>query len=231
MLPAIRRSPRARATSDAHEGTPERPTEPARVEEPKALESAPARVRPPRSPPPATEPARASVPITLGISGVASRGGLPNVGLGGALRWTATFRDMIMIGVEGSFETTWAVRAANGEATFRRIDAGVLVGVPVLRSRSLELIPLLEGRGGLLTGEVSGLPSKYDATSFVGALGAGVLARIPLGQTLRFEVLPDVRVPLSRDEFQVRRAEELIRVFRPGPIEARLSLGLSWELR
>ena len=61
--------------------------------------------------------------------------------------------------------------------------------------------------------------------------GAGVLARIPLGETLRFELMPDVRVPLSRDEFQVRRTGELIRVHRPGAVEARLSLGFAWELR
>lgn len=171
------------------------------------------------------------VPMTVGVSGVASHGALPNVGFGGALRWSATLWSSVMIGIEGSFETTWAVRAASGEATFRRIDAAVLIGAPVVRSRSFEIVPLLQGRSGILTGDVTGLPSTHDATSVVGALGAGVLGRIPLGRALRFEVLPDVRVPLSRDEFQVRRAGELIRVHRPEAVEARLSLGFAWEVR
>lgn len=222
---------RARETSDTHAGVPKGPAETSPAREPNAPESAPPRVRPPRHPPSATELTRRSLPMTLGVSAVASRGALPNVGFGGALRWAATFRDSLMIGLEGSFETTWAVPAANGEATFRLVDAAVLVGAPVVRARWLALIPLLQARGGLLTGEVSGLPSAYDATSVVGAFGAGGLVRISLGEALRFEVLPDVRVPLARDEFQVRRADELIRVHRPGAIEARLSLGFAWELR
>jgi len=217
---------RARATQ---EPAPEAPVEPARIEEPKAPEPAPARVRPPRPPPPSEPPQ--SAPMTVGLSGVASHGGLPNVGFGGALRGTATFWGSVVLGLEGSFETTWAVPAANGQATFRRFDGAVLIGTPIVRSRSIEIIPLLQGRGGLLTGDVSGLPSAYDATSVVGAFGAGALGRIQLGQTLRFEVMPDVRVPLSRDEFQVRRTGELIRVHRPAAVEARLSLGFAWELR
>ncbi|MBX3213294.1 MAG: hypothetical protein KF850_14760 [Labilithrix sp.] len=220
---------RARDASAAHEEPPGAPAEPALVE-PKSQEPAPVRVPPPRRPPSA-EPTREGLPMTAGLSGVASRGGLPNVGFGGALRWTATLWASVMIGVEGSFETTWAVRAANGEATFRRFDAAVLLGAPVVRSPRLEIIPLVHGRGGLLTGEVSGLPVAYDARSVVGAVGAGAIGRVPLGETLRFELFPDVRVPLARDEFQVRTAEELIRVHRPGPVEVRLSIGLAWELR
>ena len=222
---------RSRETRGAHDDVPEGAAEPPGVEEPKAPEPGPARVRPPRSPPPVAEPPRESLPMTLGLSAIASHGALPNIGFGGALRWTATFWDSVMLGLEGSFETTWAVPAANGEATFRRVDVGVLVGVPVVRSRWLEVVPVLEGRGGLLTGEVSGLSSTYDATSVVSALGAGALGRIPLGRALRLEVLPGIRLPLARDEFQVRRMDELIRVFRPEAVEARLSLGLAWELR
>ena len=221
---------RSREASATHEEPSGGPAEPAPVE-PTAPESPPARARSPRPPPPAGEPTRVSPPMTVGLSGAASHGALPNVGFGGALRWTATLWASVMIGIEGSFETTWAVRAASGEATFRRIDAAVLIGAPVVRSRSFEIVPLLQGRGGILTGDVTGLPSTHDATSVVGALGAGVLGRIPLGQALRFEVLPDVRVPLTRDEFQIRRAGELIRVFRPEAVEARLSLGFAWELR
>lgn len=223
---------RSRGANVSHEEPRGGPAESAPLEEPKAPASAGAPERPPRPrPSPAAEPTPASAPMTVGLSGVASHGALPNVGFGGALRWTATFWGSVMLGLEGSFETTWAVPAANGRATFRRFDGAVLIGTPIVRSRSIEIIPLLQGRGGLLTGDVSGLPSAYDATSVVGAFGAGVLGRISLGQTLRFEVMPDVRVPLSRDEFQVRRTGELIRVHRPAAIEARLSLGFAWELR
>ncbi len=221
---------RSRDASATHAEPPGEPAEPGSLE-PTAPESPPARSHSRRSPSSAGEPPRVRLPMTVGLSGVASHGALPNVGLGGALRWTTTLWSSVTIGIEGSFETTWAVRAASGEATFRRIDAGVLLGAHVVRSRWLEIIPLLQGRTGLLTGEVSGFPSTYDATSVVGALGAGVLGRIPLGQALRFEVLPDVRVPLGRDEFQVRSAGELIRVFRPEAVEARLALGVAWQLR
>ncbi len=218
---------RARETQ---EPAPDSPAEPGRDEEPSAQPASPAPVRP-APPPPTAEKTPPDLPMTLGLSLVASHGALPNVGFGGALRWTATFRRAVMIGLEGTFETTWAVPAANGEATFRRFDGALLVGAPAVRARSLEIIPLLHLRGGLLTGDVSGLSSAYDATSVVAAFGAGVLGRIPVGRTLRFDVLPDVRVPLSRDEFQVRREGELIRVHRPAAVEARLSLGFAWELR
>ncbi len=197
--------------------------------EPAPLRSGPAQ-DPPRPSPRPVAPGRALRPMTLGISAVASHGVLPNVGFGGALRWAATFWGPVVIGVEGSFETTWALRAANGEATFRRFDAAALVGVRVVRARSLEVVPLLEGRGGVLTGNVRGLSSTSDATSMLGSLGAGVLAKVPLGDVVSFEVLPDVRVLLGRDEFQVLSRGELIHVHRPAPFEARLSLGLAWEL-
>lgn len=221
---------RSRGAGASHDEPSGESGEPAPFEQPRAPESVPSRERPRRRPP-AAEPARVFPPMTVGLSGVASHGGLPNVGFGGALRWTATPWASVMIGLEGSFETTWAVRAASGEATFRRIDAAVLIGAPVVRSRWLEIIPLVQGRGGILAGEVTGLPSAYDASSVVGALGAGALGRIRVGQALHFEVLPDVRIPLSRDEFQVRRADELVRVFRPAPVEGRLALGFAWELR
>jgi hypothetical protein len=223
---------RARGADASNEEPPGAIAEPAPLDERIAPDRAPVRERPPRPrPAPVAEPTRVSAPMTLGLSAVASHGGLPNVGLGGALRWTATFWGSVMLGLEGTFETTWAVPAANGEATFRRIDGGVLIGATAVRSRWLEIIPLVEARGGVLTGEVSGLPSAHDATSVVGAFGAGALGRIPLGRALRLEVLPGIRLPLARDEFQVRRADELIRVFRPDAVEARLSFGFAWELR
>ena len=221
---------RSREASEKHEGRPGGPAEPAPLE-PKAPASAPAPVRPPRPPPPAVEPTRVSPPMTVGLSGVASHGALPNVGFGGALRWTATFWASVVIGIEGSFETTWAVRAANGEATFRRIDAAVLIGAPVVRSRWLEIIPLLQGRGGLLTGEVSGLPSTYDATSVVGrarSRGArqdSARSGAPLrGAPRRSRSARPRRVPGPQ-------SGELIRVHRPEAVEARLSIGFAWELR
>jgi len=185
----------------------------------------------PRRDPPSAAPASGDRSMTVGLSAVASRGGLPTIGIGGALRWTATIWAFVVLGVEGSFETASAVRAGDGEASFRRLDAAALAGVRVLRSRKLEIAPLLEGRWGLLSGDVTGLSSTHDANSAVAAVGVGLLGRVALGDALRLEVLPDVRAPLARDEFQVRRGTELIHVHRPALVEGRLSLGLAWEFR
>lgn len=182
--------------------------------------------RPARSPLP-SERERASVPMTLGASIVASRGFLPNVGLGGAARWTAQL-SRVVVGVEGSFETTWAVDAASGQASFRLFDLGALGGVSVLRSRSIELIPLIEARGGILSASASGFPAVYDTTRAVGLVGAGVLARVPLGPAIQLEVIPALRLPLAHDVFTVREGGTPVRVHATAPVEGRLAVGAAW---
>jgi hypothetical protein len=171
----------------------------------------------------------AHVPMTVGASAVVSMGLLPNVGFGGALRWTATFSPPILLGLEGSFEASPVAHVAGGETTFRYLDAGALVGFRVVRWPGLEIVALFEARGGMAIASTAGFRSAYDATRFVGIVAAGVLGRVPLGPTLRLEVLPDLRVPIVVPDFVVRERGELVRVHRPAPVEGRLSLGIAWE--
>jgi hypothetical protein len=174
---------------------------------------------------------RTGVPMTIGASAVVSFGLLPHVGLGGALRWTMAlpWRIPIVLGGEGSVETSHAVSAASGEVTFRYIDVGVLAGVRVARSKWVEVIPLIEGRVGLITTSATGVPAAYDATRFSSIVGVGVLGRISLGQALRFDVMPSLRAPLTRDEFRALEGDELVRVHRPLAAEARLAVGIAYE--
>ncbi len=91
-------------------------------------------------------------------------------------------------------------------------------------------VPLVEARGGMMAASTTGFASSQDLRVFVGAASVGVLGRIPLGRALRLEVLPDVRLPLSRDAFHVREGGVLVEVHRPAPVDSRLSLGLGWEV-
>jgi len=201
---------------------------PVPVPEPKP-ESAPL-PHPERTPPrAATARAATRVPMTLGASAVASAGFLPNAGFGGALRWTATLGRGVVLGVEGSFEAAQPVEVLGARATFRSVDVGALAGVRILRSEWIELVPMLEARGGIVIVSTSGFRSAYDTTRFASIVGAGVLARIPLGPMLRLDVLPDVRVPLNADAFMVRERGELFHVHRPAPVEGRVAVGIAVE--
>ncbi|AKU93961.1 hypothetical protein AKJ09_00625 [Labilithrix luteola] len=205
-------SPDAHATSEDTEPRavlPDRPSRPARE----------------------SQPPRERVPMTIGASALMSAGLLPEIGFGGALRWTATFATPVLVGLEGSFEMSPSVRAAEGEAVFRYLDAGALVGYRVMRSRWLELIPLVEARAGVALVTTRGFRASYDATRFVSVLAAGVLGRVPLSSTLRLDVLPDVRVPLVADEFVLRQPERIVSVHRSATIETRLAVGIAWEFR
>ncbi len=189
----------------------------------------PAPERRPPPPPPTRTPALP--PMTIGASAVTSIGLFPSAGFGGAVRWTMTFSVPLVLGVEGSFETSRAAPAASGEASFLSFDGAALAGVSVARSQAFELVPLLQARAGIMAGSTRGFPSAFDAQRFVGSGGVGALGRVMLGPALRLEVLPDLRVALTRDEFQVREGGKLFHVHRPALVEARLSVGVAWEFR
>jgi len=144
------------------------------------------------APPPSP---RVRVPMTIGASAVASFGLLPHAGFGGALRYTMTLPSKIavLLGAEGSFETSPPVSAGGGEAIFRYVDVGGLAGVRVARTRWLELVPLVEGRAGLIFPSATGFPLDYGAIRFSGVVGAGVLGRIILREALRLDVMPSLR--------------------------------------
>jgi len=211
------------------------------IEEPTALLVAMmisgARARAPTAPAPNNEvpppPARSRerTPETaIAAAAVASAGLVPNVGLGGALRCTATFSS-IVLGVEGSFEGSWAIAAGRGEATFRFYDLGLLAGVRVVRSRVFEIVPLLEARGGILSASATGFQVTYGATRPVGIVAAGVLGRLRLASALHLEVMPDVRVAFSHEEFSLRRGGELIHIHATAPVEGRVAVGVGWVFR
>jgi hypothetical protein len=184
-----------------------------------------------RHPPPrdTAQRPRGHMPMTLGASAIASVGLLPNVGFGGALRWTKALSSPVIVGVEGSFETSEAVQVLGAEAMFRFVDAGALVGFRVMQVRWLELVPIFEVRGGIAIASSRGFRSAYDTTRFLGVVAGGVIGRVPLGPALRLEVLPDVRVPLNADDFLVSDRGRLFHVHRPAPVEGRLAVGVAWE--
>lgn len=174
---------------------------------------------------------RDRVPMTIGVSAVTSVGLLPEIGFGAAVRWTATFATPILVGLEGSFETSGSVPVAEGEAAFRYVDGGALLGYRVLRSTWLELVPLVEARAGLSLVSTSGFRASYDATRFTSLLGAGILGRVPLSSSLRVDVMPDLRVPLVADEFVIRQPGQVVSVHRSATLESRLAIGIAWEFR
>lgn len=215
------------AVARPHASPPTSPTHAPRIDpEPPQPASAPMPDRTTRQ-----TRSREPVPTTIGVSAVTSAGLLPEIGFGAAVRWTATFATPVVIGLEGSFETSGSVPVAEGEAAFRYVDGGVLVGYRVLRAPWLELVPLVDARAGLSLVSTSGFRTSYDATRFTSLLGTGILGRIPLSSSLRVEVMPDLRMPLVADEFVVRQPGRVLSVHRSATIEGRLTVGMAWEFR
>ncbi len=209
-----------RAVPTAMEPAPDPPIPPSNAGPPASERPARRRRAPPRELP--------SVPMTLGVGAVTSVGFLPNVGLGGAVRWTAAF-SAVLLGVEGGFETSWAVRVQGSDATFRFLNAGVFAGLSVLRSSAVELILPVGAQGGVVWASTTGLRVANDTMRIVAVVAAGALVRVALGPTLHFEALPDVRVPFIRDAFALRQGEQLIRIHETAPVEGRLMLGVGWR--
>lgn len=203
---------------------------------------------PPSSPPPDRPPPRArrlstsgtvrrrplgeGPTLSLAVSGVTSLGFFPNVGIGGAVRSMAVFASGLVVGIETSFETSRPQRAGTaGEATLSLVDGGLLSGFRLVRSGPFEVIPLIEVRGGVLTASATGFPRVRNLERLLGVVAIGALSRISLSSSFRLEILPDLRVPLKRDELQVRREMDLVHVHQPSVVEARLSIGIGLELR
>lgn len=170
--------------------------------------------------------------LSLAVSGVTSLGFFPNVGIGGAVRSMAILASGLVVGIETSFETSRPQRAGTaGEATLSLVDGGLLSGFRLVRSGPLEVIPLIEVRGGVLTSSATGFPRVRNLERLLGVVAIGALSRISLSSSFRLEILPDLRVPLKRDELQVRREMDLVHVHQPSVVEARLSIGFGLELR
>jgi hypothetical protein len=138
--------------------------------------------------------------------------------------YTAAFAGMASYAASKRAGTT-------GEATLTLVDAGLLSGFRVGRSGPFEVIPLIEVCGGVLTASATGFPRVRNLERLIGVVAIGALGRISLSPSFRLEVLPDLRLPLMRDELQVRRGMDLVHVHQPSVVEARLSIGIGLELR
>lgn len=196
---------------------------------------------PPRSaseapPPPATEPAapRVAPPahrVLLSASGVTSLGILDTVGLGVALRATYSPTSPLHVALEAAFEASPERRLAGGEVAFQLASASARIGVTVHKSATVELIPTAGARGALIRASPTGFATVQDEVRTTMLVGPGLLVRAKLGPHLFAEVLPEVEGVLRRDRFKIRDGGELLDAHRAALFEARLSLGLAYELR
>lgn len=198
----------------------------------------------PPAPTPAPRPAPSPAPapsrtlpkepfgFSVSASAVASVGFLPHVGLGGALRFMALPpSSRLLFGLEASFETSPPATAGGGEVRFDVAEAKALFGVRVVRRGRFELAPVASASGGVIWTHPSGFPVIQRDVRPAALVGLGALGRVALGPHARFEFLPEVRVPLLREKFEVREGDQLFRAHQPSVVEARLTLGIGWQFR
>ena len=133
--------------------------------------------------------------------------------------------------LEVGFLDSGAVRAGSGAMGFRLLELSARAGVVTLRSGRVELVPHVALRGGVLRLTPIGFSLVQSTARGVGFVGAGMLARLRVAPHVLVEALPELHVALVRDEIQVVDAGKLYHVHRAGPVEGRLSIGLSYEFR
>ena len=189
-----------------------------------------AAARPARpEPPPSSPPAQSSHRLLLDAAAVGSRGVLPTVGLGLALR--ATYApSSIVVGAEASVEDGGSVRVGTGSVGFQLFGGSARVGLTILRTARFELIPTVGARLAFIRSAPTGYRVVHDEIRATMLVGPGVLARLRITPSLFVAVLPELEGVLFRDRFQIRRGDELFRVHRPSAFAARLSLGVGFEL-
>ncbi len=204
-----------------------------RVEEnaPASLPPAPAsdRAALAPTPPAAVLPSRVPIRVAVSASTLGSLGLLPHVGFGAAFRVTGSLAP-ILLGLETSFERSPPANGPTGGiASFGVFDIAALAGVCAYCSAKAELVPVIAVRGGIMSIDAKGFPVVRSAPRPIGFAAIGVLGRYALGRNVRLEVMPDVRIPFVRDEFQLRERTQLYRIHRPSLVETRLSVGIGWE--
>ncbi len=190
-------------------------------------------------PPPATQPAAPriappSLPahrVLLSASGVTSLGILDTVGLGFGVRASYSPTSPLHLALETAFEASPKRQLAGGEVAFQLASASARVGLTVLRTATVELIPTAGARGALIRASPTGFATVQDEVRTTMLVGPGLLVRAKLGPHLFAEVLPEVEGALRRDRFKIRDGGKLYDVHRAAAFEARLSLGLAYELR
>jgi len=234
MIIGARRRGNAPARPSPDEPTPPERTEPV---DPPALPAAPA----PESRPPPARPGPAPVGkrtaasvrsrIVLGAAGVASRGVLPALGAGLALRATYSPVPLVAVGIEASFEIGGAVQARGAEVGFQFAGAAALAGVQVLRNARVELIFAAGARAGAIHISPAGFPVSESGLRPVAMFGPGVLARVRVGPSIFAEAFPQAELIAVRDRFQIVGPDGATPIHRPALVGARLSLGIAYEFR
>lgn len=221
MMIAVAR-PRVEASSHPQERSEEAPAHVPAIETPTARPPGP--VRP-------SAPAASPHPLfSLTAAGVTSLGVLPVAGFGVALRATCAPVSKLLLGLETSFEAGGTVRAGGGEVGFQLLSTSALIGVRVVRDERFELGLMALARVGWIRTLPTGFAVVQHETRTAVLAGPGVLARVRLSPHVFLEALPAVEVVFVRDRFQIRDGSKLYSVHRAAPVEARLSLGLGFDL-
>jgi len=224
----------ARSSSSETKSAPAQPTPPGT--EPSPDVNAPVETKPPAatSPSPAP-PTRASPPeptpthrVHLGAAGSVSRGVLPNTGFGAVLRAGYAWRSLAF-GIEGAFEDGGIVRAGSGSIDFQLAAIAARVGVSVVQTARIELVPTIAVSVARIGTSAAGFPVVHDDARATFLVGPGILARFPLAHSFSLEVLPEVEGVLARDRFALRADETLFRLHRPSAVAGKLTLGVSYR--
>lgn len=169
--------------------------------------------------------------MLLSALGMTSLGILDIVGLGAGIRAAYSPTARLHLALETGFEASPERRLGNGEVSFQLATASARVGVTLLQTATVELIPTAGARGALIRASPSGFATVRDEIRTTMLVGPGLLVRAKLGHHLFAEVLPEVEGVLRRDRFKIRDGAHLHDVHRAAAFEARLSLGLAYEFR
>lgn len=211
----------ARPRSEAHEQAPGAPPPPPSAKPVPQPAPVAAPVAPPRSP----------RRVMLGAGAVGSTGILPSAGLGLAIRAAYSPGAGVSFGLETAFEAAHAAHVAGGEVGFQLFSAAARLGLSVLRTDVIELLPTIGARGALLRTSPTGFSAvRHDVRPTMLA-GPGVLVRVRLAPHLFAEALPELEAVLVRDRFRIREGEKLYHIHRASLFEGRLSVGIGYEFR
>jgi hypothetical protein len=187
-------------------------------------------------PPPPQRPEAPPLPppprrLVLGAAALVSRGVLPSMGAGIALRATYAPVPLFLLGIEASFEAGGSVQDATSEVRFMFAGGSALAGIQVVRGARVELILTLNARAGAIRTSGTGFRSMQDGMRAIALVGPGVLLRAKLASSLFVEALPQVEAVLVRDRFHIRDGESVYPIHRPAPVAGRFSLGIAYEFR
>ncbi|WP_146647049.1 hypothetical protein [Labilithrix luteola] len=223
---------------------PREATLPARPADQSEVSALPAAVAPPQQPAEAhkpTRPARPKTPETprprvfVGAAAIASRGLLPSTGVGVGVSASYMPNPLLLLGLDASFEQAVGdVHAGEGDVAFRLFRGGMRVGVSILRTKHIQVFPLIGASLGLIQNTPHGYEAHHYPLRSTFLVGPGALARVRLGSALFLDLSGAVEVVLVRDRFNalVNGANgALVSVHRPSALAGRVGLGLGFDFR